>query len=73
VIVGDTNGRYFEPAPGRNWFVGASIGVRLWPLECDVHSRCSRWRSPSCSVKRGRSPVGLRPRRWRPLPYSLGL
>ncbi len=25
VIVGDTNGRYFEPAPGRNWFAG--IGV----------------------------------------------
>ena len=24
VIVGDTNGRYFEPAPGRNWFFGAS-------------------------------------------------
>ena len=29
VIVGDTNGRYFEPAPGRNWFVGASIAVTL--------------------------------------------
>jgi iron complex outermembrane recepter protein len=29
VIVGDTNGRYFEPAPGRNWFVGASVEVRL--------------------------------------------
>ena len=29
VIVGDTNGRYFEPAPGRNWFVGASVDVRL--------------------------------------------
>ena len=27
VIVGDTNGRYFEPAPGRNWFVGVSINV----------------------------------------------
>ena len=24
VIVGDTNGRYFEPAPGRNWFAGLS-------------------------------------------------
>ncbi len=24
VIVGDTNGRYFEPAPGRNWFAGVS-------------------------------------------------
>ncbi|MEO5700499.1 MAG: TonB-dependent receptor, partial [Casimicrobiaceae bacterium] len=22
VIVGDTNGRYFEPAPGRSWFAG---------------------------------------------------
>ena len=22
VIVGDSNGRYFEPAPGRNWFAG---------------------------------------------------
>ena len=29
VIVGDTNGRYFEPAPGRNWFVGASVAVTL--------------------------------------------
>jgi iron complex outermembrane receptor protein len=29
VIVGDTNGRFFEPAPGRNWFVGASVEVRL--------------------------------------------
>ncbi len=27
VIVGDTNGRYFEPAPGRNWFVGASFAA----------------------------------------------
>jgi iron complex outermembrane receptor protein len=24
VIVGDANGRYYEPAPGRNWMVGAS-------------------------------------------------
>jgi iron complex outermembrane receptor protein len=24
VIVGDTNGRFFEPAPGRNWFAGIS-------------------------------------------------
>ena len=24
VIVGDTNGRFFEPAPGRNVFAGAS-------------------------------------------------
>jgi iron complex outermembrane receptor protein len=29
VIVGDSNGRYFEPAPGRNWFVGANVDVRL--------------------------------------------
>ena len=29
VIVGDTNGRFFEPAPGRNWFVGASVDIRL--------------------------------------------
>jgi len=29
VIVGDTNGRYFEPAPGRNWFVGASVAIAL--------------------------------------------
>jgi iron complex outermembrane receptor protein len=29
VIVGDTNGRFFEPAPGRNWFLGASVDVRL--------------------------------------------
>ena len=29
VIVGDTNGRFFEPAPGRNWFLGASVEVRL--------------------------------------------
>jgi iron complex outermembrane receptor protein len=29
VIVGDTNGRFFEPAPGRNYFVGASVDVRL--------------------------------------------
>lgn len=24
LVVGDTNGRYFEPAPGRNWFAGVS-------------------------------------------------
>ena len=29
VIVGDTNGRYFEPAPGRNWFVGANLELAL--------------------------------------------
>ena len=29
VIVGDTNDRFFEPAPGRNWFVGGSVEVRL--------------------------------------------
>ncbi len=27
VIVGDTNARYFEPAPGRNWFVGATANA----------------------------------------------
>jgi iron complex outermembrane receptor protein len=27
VIVGDTNGRYFEPAPGRNWFAGVSVTI----------------------------------------------
>ncbi len=27
VIVGDTNGRHFESAPGRNWFAGASIDL----------------------------------------------
>jgi iron complex outermembrane receptor protein len=29
VIVGDTNGRYFEPAPGRNWFAGVSVDIAL--------------------------------------------
>ncbi len=27
VIVGDSNGRYFEPAPGRNWFVGITANA----------------------------------------------
>jgi iron complex outermembrane receptor protein len=27
VIVGDTNSRYFEPAPGRNWFAGVTLDV----------------------------------------------
>ncbi|BCT92056.1 TonB-dependent receptor [Lysobacter helvus] len=27
VIVGDTNGRYFEPAPGRNWFAGVNVAL----------------------------------------------
>jgi iron complex outermembrane receptor protein len=27
VIVADTNGRFFEPAPGRNWFLGVSANV----------------------------------------------
>jgi len=27
VIVGDTGGRYFEPAPGRNWVGGVSVAV----------------------------------------------
>jgi iron complex outermembrane recepter protein len=29
VIVGDSNGRFFEPAPGRNWFIGASVNIKL--------------------------------------------
>jgi iron complex outermembrane recepter protein len=29
VIVADTNGRFFEPAPGRNWFVGTSVHIPL--------------------------------------------
>ncbi|HET9046868.1 MAG TPA: TonB-dependent receptor [Casimicrobiaceae bacterium] len=29
VIVGDTNGRFFEPAPPRNWFVGLNVNVPL--------------------------------------------
>jgi len=29
VIVGDTNGRFFEPAPGRNVFAGASAHARF--------------------------------------------
>jgi iron complex outermembrane receptor protein len=29
VIVDDGNGRFFEPAPGRNWFVGANVEVKL--------------------------------------------
>jgi len=29
VIVGDSNGRFFEPAPPRNWFAGVSIDVPL--------------------------------------------
>jgi iron complex outermembrane recepter protein len=29
VIVGDGNGRFFEPAPGRNWFAGLNVVVRL--------------------------------------------
>jgi iron complex outermembrane recepter protein len=27
VIVGDTNGRYYEPAPGRNWYAGVSFSA----------------------------------------------
>ncbi|MEO8133755.1 MAG: TonB-dependent receptor [Betaproteobacteria bacterium] len=29
VIVGDTNGRFFEPAPGRNWFAGVTAAIRF--------------------------------------------
>jgi iron complex outermembrane recepter protein len=27
VIVGDTNSRYYEPAPGRNWYAGVSVSA----------------------------------------------
>jgi len=27
VIVGDANGRFYEPAPGRNWFAGVSADI----------------------------------------------
>ncbi|HQR03451.1 MAG TPA: hypothetical protein PK974_05000 [Rhodocyclaceae bacterium] len=29
VIVGDTNSRYYEPAPGRNWVVGGSVAYQF--------------------------------------------
>lgn len=29
VIVGDTNGRFYESAPGRNWLAGVSLGYRF--------------------------------------------
>ena len=29
VIVGEGNGRFFEPAPGRTWTVGANVAVRF--------------------------------------------
>ena len=29
VIVGDTNGRYFEPSPGSNYFVGFDLRIDL--------------------------------------------
>jgi iron complex outermembrane receptor protein len=29
VIVDDGNGRFFEPAPGRNWFIGVNVDVKL--------------------------------------------
>jgi len=29
VIVGDTNGRYFEPAASRNFIVGISVNASL--------------------------------------------
>ena len=29
VIIGDTNGRFFEPAPGRNWVLGVSAEARF--------------------------------------------
>jgi iron complex outermembrane recepter protein len=27
VIVGDANGRYYEPSPGRNWYAGVSVSA----------------------------------------------
>jgi iron complex outermembrane receptor protein len=27
VIVSDTNGRYYEPSPGRNWYAGVSVSA----------------------------------------------
>jgi len=29
VIVGDANGRYYEPAPGRNWFAGVNAALEF--------------------------------------------
>lgn len=29
VIVAEGNGRYYEPAPGRNWYVGADLAYRF--------------------------------------------
>jgi iron complex outermembrane receptor protein len=29
VIVNDGNGRYFEPAPGRTWLLGAQLAYRF--------------------------------------------
>ncbi len=29
VIVGDTNGRFFEPAAGRNYLVGVSVNAKF--------------------------------------------
>lgn len=29
VIVNESNGRFFEPAPGRNWSVGISAAFRF--------------------------------------------
>ena len=29
VIVGEGNGRFFEPAPGRNWSIGGAAAVRF--------------------------------------------
>lgn len=29
VIVADGNGRYYEPAPGRNWYLGADLAYRF--------------------------------------------
>ena len=29
VIVGDTNGRNYEPGPGRSWYAGVQITYRF--------------------------------------------
>jgi len=29
VIVGDTNGRFFEPAARRNYLIGVTVNVKL--------------------------------------------
>ncbi len=62
VIVGDTNGRYFEPAPGRNWFFGRAPNWVLNSAGAVSHlsgprpfagsggRRLTGWRSPRASA-----------------------